>query len=93
LWGCRAGLSAARLIAQRDEQRRNVLAVPSVARRVGRTRAARREAARRELQRHLVRIRVGATDMPARARILDDDVFDRVPAHVIVTAKVRARTE
>jgi hypothetical protein len=31
--------------------------------------------------------------MPASAGVLDNDVFDRVPAHVVVTAKIRSCPE
>ena len=47
----------------------------------------------RELDRDLVRRRVGPADEPAGRGILDLDVVDRPPPHIIVTTKKRARPE
>jgi hypothetical protein len=93
LWVPAAGLSPARLIAQRDEECGHVLAVPAVARGERRTRTARNEAGRSELQRHPIRFGFGPPHVPSCTSVLDDDVFDRMPTHVVVTAQVRTRPE
>ena len=86
-------LRSTSLIAERDEQRSDVLAVSAIARSECRTRAARSETRRRQLQRYLVRLRVVAAHVASRTGVLDDDVFDRAPANVVVTAQVGARSE
>ena len=77
---------AACLIAQRDEKRRHVFAVP-VDLGKSRTSALRREPRRRELELNVVRLCLGAADVTARSRVADLDLIDRVPAHVVVTSK------
>jgi hypothetical protein len=81
------------LIAERDEERRDVLAMAAIARGERRAGATGAEAGRSELQSDPIRFGVGSTDVTARPGVLDHDVFDGVPPNVIVTAKVRARPE
>jgi hypothetical protein len=89
----RPRLVAASLVAKRDQQGCDVLAVPPVARRESRARTAGGEAGRRKLQRDLIGLDVRAADLPASAGIFDDDVVDGVTAHVIVAAQIGARAE
>jgi hypothetical protein len=48
---------------------------------------------RSKLKRHLVGIGFCAANVAPRAAAVDDNVLDRVPAHVIVAAQVRAGAE
>jgi hypothetical protein len=77
---------AARLIAQRNEERRHVLAVPVDFRKRW-ARALGREACRRELKLDVVRLRLRAAYVTACGRITDLDLVDGVAPHVIVAAK------
>jgi len=89
----RPTLRAARLVAQRDQQRRDVLAMAAVARSERRARTARRETAGRKLERDLVGIRIGPAHVAPSPRVLDDDVLDRVPPDVVVAAEVGTGAE
>src|SRR5947208_1491186 len=82
----RARRAAARLIAQRDQERRHVLAMP-VDLRKSRTAALRREPARRELQLNVVRLGLGTANVTARRRVADLDLVDGVASHVIVATE------
>lgn len=88
----RIRLRAARLIAERDEERRNVLAVPVD---LGKRRAAALGAdpVGREADVHAVRGRLGAADLTPRASVLDGHLVDGVASYVIVAAKERAGPE
>ena len=85
-------LTRARLIADADEQRRDVLAMLSPLLKGG-TRTARFDAGRRELDRDGVRLRVGGADRPAGRRVLDRDVLDRPAAKILEAAQEGARAE
>ena len=87
-----AFLPRARLVAEGDEERGDVLAVP-VDLRERRTSALGREAGRRELELHVVGLGLGASDVAARRRIADLDLVDGVTPDVIVPAEKSARSE
>jgi hypothetical protein len=85
-------LVAPRLVAERDEDGGDVLAVP-VDGREGRAAALRREAPRRQLERNAVGLDLGAADSTVRRRLLDRQVVDRLAADVLVPAQERTSTE
>jgi len=91
--GRRPGLSPSGLVAQRDQESSHMLAVPAIAGSESRASAGRIETGRREVDRDLVGVGVGAAHVAPGGPVLDGDVVHRVPANVVVTAKIRSRAE
>ena len=86
-------LRPSRLVAKRDEQGRDVLAVTTVARCESWACTAGSKAVWRELQRDAVGICVCSAHVAAGAGVFNDDVLDGVPSYVVIAAKIRSCAE
>ncbi len=82
----------ARLISHCDEQGRDMLAVPADLGK-GWARASGRNARWRQVDADVVGLRVGASNLSARARVIETDVLDRLPAYVFFAALCGTRSD
>jgi hypothetical protein len=86
------GLLRADLVAERDEERRHMLAVP-VDLRERRARALAGEPGRGDLELHGIRLGVRAPDAAPRREVLHGHVGHRLATDVVVTPQERARAQ
>jgi hypothetical protein len=63
----------------------------AIARSEGRTRAARGKPRRRQLKRDLIRLDIGAANLPASSGVLHDDMVHGVATDVVVATQIGAR--
>jgi hypothetical protein len=81
------------VISQRNEKRGDVLAMAPVTRCERGTRTHGSESVRGKLEGDLVRVGIGPAYVSACARLLDDYVFDRMTADIVVSTQICSGSE